>query len=107
MRGPGVRCFWLLAAALAVLALLAVTKSDILFGSNKARPGDPREAAEKLRKQAWAQCDEGSFASCRDSLDQARALDPAGDQAPWIVQERVRIEEALTRDVRGATPEKK
>jgi hypothetical protein len=60
--------------------------------------GSAAEAQHKarlLRIRAADELDEGSFAECIDSLDEARAKDPAGDAAPEVVRLRARAEKAL------------
>ena len=57
--------------------------------SNEAATPDPRSAAD-LRRQAAAECDARKWGPCLADLDQARALDPAGDDAPEIKRLRAR-----------------
>ena len=54
------------------------------------------EAAADLRRRAAAAYDEGRAAECVSLLDQARAKDPAGDDAPEVARLRAKAE-----DLRG------
>jgi len=49
------------------------------------------ERATDLRKEAFAACDEGQASVCKDKLDQAKALDPEGEQSSQVVEARARI----------------
>ena len=56
--------------------------------------GPPRHAI--LRVEAERACDAGRFEICKSRLDEARALDPDGEQAPAIRALRERAEDGLT-----------
>ena len=56
-----------------------------------AEPGltDTELAAKRLRAEAFAACDEGRWPACAAKLDEARAIDPAGeDRDPRIAELR-------------------
>ncbi len=55
----------------------------------------PIERARLLRADAIRACDEGAWRACLDGLDEARGLDPEGDQAPAIGDARARAARAL------------
>ncbi len=49
---------------------------------------DPLVAAATFRKNAFAECDAKQWDTCLAYLDSARALDPAGDEAPRVKKAR-------------------
>jgi hypothetical protein len=72
------------AAALAAgIGLIVQMSTPELVGHGV--PDDPPAVrAEALRRNARDACGAGSWQVCLDRLNRARALDPAGDQAPEI-----------------------
>jgi hypothetical protein len=99
------RAAWLSAAAAAVLlvgalgviegpavvAWLRGTTEPILPDNEPPRPQSPRELAERARDEADQACAARLLGTCRDKLDEARRLDPAGE-----AEERVqRLREVL------------
>lgn len=53
------------------------------------REVDPSvERARELRRLALVECGDGVYAPCLEKLDEAAKLDPAGDQAPAVVEAR-------------------
>ena len=48
----------------------------------------PRERAQQLRDRAFIECDQQRFATCLRALDEAAALDPAGDTEPRVRKAR-------------------
>lgn len=64
-------------------------------------PRSPLDRARSLRADALEKCERGAWQPCLEGLDQARALDPIGDQAPEIGAARARAQDAL----RGPAPE--
>ena len=95
-------------AAVAMLAALAVAAwwllRDRLTPPSPSRrrpsivpeqPPSPLDRARALRAEALRACDQGSFRTCLDGLDQARGLDPTGDQDPAVGAARARAEAAL------------
>jgi hypothetical protein len=46
---------------------------------------------EKWRVDALAACAEGQFGICRDHLDMAKALDPAGENDPRVIHARAQV----------------
>jgi hypothetical protein len=56
-------------------------------------PADLQSRARGLRKEAFAACDKGNAAVCRDKLDQAKELDPGGEQDSEVTQARARIKQ--------------
>ncbi len=55
----------------------------------------PAQNAVGLRSRATAECDAEAWQPCLDDLDQARALDPAGDDDQRVQTLRRRAEEHL------------
>ena len=49
---------------------------------------DPLVAAATFRQNAFAECDAKQWDTCLAYLDRARALDPAGDEAPQVKKAR-------------------
>jgi L-ascorbate metabolism protein UlaG (beta-lactamase superfamily) len=47
--------------------------------------------AAKLRKEAFEECDVGQWGICRDRLDQARELDPPGENDPQVARARSQV----------------
>lgn len=61
---------------------------------------DPRiQKATKLRSDAEAACSTGDWFMCEQSLDEAKALDPDGERATWVM----RLRELLVR-LRAPSP---
>jgi hypothetical protein len=99
------RLVWLLAAALALgVGLVAFAEGPAIMAyferpqvtpDNERVPSPtPHELAEKLRNDAVGHCAVASWASCKDKLDEAARLDPAGDSEPGVQQLRASIDEA-------------
>jgi hypothetical protein len=58
----------------------------------------PEERAAELRAEGIAACENGRWSDCLERLDQAQAMDPAGDEAPEVREARRRaanVEEPL------------
>jgi hypothetical protein len=55
-------------------------------------PATPQEVAAKLRHDAIGQCEQGAWGSCKDKLDEARRLDPAGESDPAVQRLRTAID---------------
>jgi DNA-directed RNA polymerase specialized sigma24 family protein len=64
------------------------------------RQPPPRDRAEPLRVRAVEACDAGSFARCEALLDEALAIDPAGENDPRVLRAR----DAVGRAARGELP---
>jgi hypothetical protein len=102
------RPVWLLAAVLgAMLLVFAIMNRAVvvaLFRGDEIRPDDewlpwkpsptPLQRAVALRDTAFAACAAAEWKTCRDKLDEARRLDPAGDDAPAVVAARKAIDDA-------------
>ena len=56
----------------------------------------PEERAGELRRDAFEKCAAHLWQDCVDGLDDARRLDPAGDSAPSVQQQRAAAQRALT-----------
>jgi hypothetical protein len=54
-------------------------------------PDDPRVRAHALRGEATEPCLAGERARCLELLDEAKTLDPAGDEAPEVQDLRRRV----------------
>jgi hypothetical protein len=82
----------LVAAASAALYVAAVGTGTGVVGTGD--PYTPQEAqAHDLRKEAFAACEKGDAPLCKAKLDQAKELDPKGEQKNDVAQARARIEE--------------
>jgi hypothetical protein len=99
------RIVWLLVAALAVAAVFALTRPEIVarFHSDhdNTNPDDdqaPRptrhEAADLLRDEALDLCGKAAWVACKDKLDEAARLDPAGESEPRVQKARADIQSA-------------
>lgn len=100
-------------AAVAMLALLLVaawrllrdeppvTRGPELPPTIAPEPPTPLDRARSLRADAMKACERGAWRPCLDGLDQARGLDPEGEQAPAVGAARLRAEDAL----RSAPPD--
>jgi hypothetical protein len=95
------RLVWILAAAAVVIVIIAALNRP----ENIARPhpGDdngplPQPTqhglAEKLRDDAIGNCQLGAWATCKDMLDHAAELDPAGEMAERVQKARAEIAES-------------
>jgi DNA-directed RNA polymerase specialized sigma24 family protein len=61
-------------------------------------PPSSVERARALRADALEKCKREDWAGCLEGLDQARGLDPVGDQAPAIGAARSQAQDGLQRD---------
>lgn len=102
-RRPG-RIVWLLAAALALAAVVAVGAPAVVaylrgtptpIGPDMPREPRPPEVqlAERLRDEAIGRCAAGQWTECGAKLDEAKRLDPGGEAQPRVVKARAQIEE--------------
>jgi hypothetical protein len=109
---------WLLAAAFALgFVFIGVAEGPAIVAyferpritpdNERYVPPTPHELAEKLRDDAMGHCAVSSWASCKDKLDEAARLDPAGDSEPDVLRARAAIDEANRPRVRdAAVPDK-
>jgi hypothetical protein len=74
----------------AILAWLHVLDPNTMVGSGRDAAGESAERAKAMRRGAAAALDAGKWRESIELLDQAKALDPAGDETP----EATRIREA-------------
>jgi hypothetical protein len=101
MRGGGrkartaIRWIALLAAAAVCVLVVHVVTSP---PPATVGTGNPRLRAETLRGQALAACEKASWAACERDLDEARAIDPAGDADPRVQATRAAALAALGAD---------
>jgi hypothetical protein len=82
------------AIAVGVIALFAMSGPTMVATSRPQSSGpDPGDAAAKpesmppqraaqLRDEAYKACEKGQWQTCLERLDEAKALDPAGDANP-------------------------
>ncbi len=77
----------LAAAAVAIVVVaIAIPKPDVV---THGRPSAEELArAADLRRKAFEACDARRHKECREGLDQARTLDPEGEQAPEVKARR-------------------
>jgi hypothetical protein len=79
----------LIAAAAAVFLWLRGSDDDQKVG---APP--PPHSARALREEALEACDQARWDACKAKLDEARELDPAGEEDPRVQKARRAIEAA-------------
>jgi len=92
---------WLAAATLGavVAAVLAMNAGTVVawfrpvpIGPDDAgivpRQPPPQELAESLRGRARSECSRGELDGCKRDLDEASALDPAGEARPEVLELR-------------------
>ena len=85
------------AAAAAVAALLVHTGSgEVTSAWDAARLDQPTHSARafKLRGQALASCRAKAWTACKELLDQAKEIDPTGDEQPQVQALRTLIDQA-------------
>jgi hypothetical protein len=66
------------------LALVIATASVPAPGGPQPPTHTPASRAESLRRDAREACAKRSWQTCLDKLDEARTIDPAGDEAPAV-----------------------
>jgi hypothetical protein len=71
-----------LAAGVALAVKSALPPAPVAEGRPDDSPSELRAAA--LRQEARQACEARSWPTCLDKLNEARALDPTGDQAPEV-----------------------
>jgi hypothetical protein len=89
------RTRWMVLLAAAAMGLAAVLAIPVLTSVSRPGPGSEesvKKEAAKLRHEAFAACDAHRSQECRGKLDQARALDPAGDADPEVQARRRALE---------------
>jgi len=91
------RTRWVVLLAAAAMGLAAVLAVPSVTSVSRPDPGPDdsvKKEAAKLRHEAFAACDARRSQECREKLDQARALDPAGDRDPEVQARRRALEGA-------------
>jgi hypothetical protein len=114
--GKVVRLQWLpiagavLALAAAIVLLIVLLPDQGITPPHVARNYEPRpeptpdeRRAEALRKEAFAACAQDLWAPCLQALDEAKALDPAGDTAQPVREARA-VVSSMTKP-KDAVPE--
>ncbi len=101
---PTPRSIWLMAAGFSVaIGGLAVVKRDAIVAffrddtnhqDDKSSPRQRETRAAAARTEAQAACARDAFDECEARLDEARGLDPAGEDKPEIASLRQRISKA-------------
>jgi hypothetical protein len=103
---------WLVAAALAafllIFALMNRRAIVAYFNGDEIRPDDqwlpwrpaptPEERAASIREDAYTACQQERWQECKEKLDDAKRVDPAGDTQPRVVKVRQAIENAQAAD---------
>ena len=79
-----------------VLMMMLMVLFAVPFGGGVGHPR-PEPTAAALRDEALQACDAEEWDDCLEKLDEAKALDPEGDQAPEFEAARVRANEARPR----------
>jgi len=89
-RHRSARTRWVAALAAAAVAIvviaIAIPKPDVVT-HGRPSPEELSQAAD-LRRKAFEACDAQRYKECREGLDQARTLDPEGEQAPEVKAHR-------------------
>jgi hypothetical protein len=96
-RRTTVRVLTVLAATFCVLGLVVGVLPrvhDWLRPENVAGGRKP-PPADAIRQPAFAACDAQRWAECLRLLDEARTIDPNGDQAPQVKEYRLKAETGL------------
>jgi RNA polymerase sigma factor (sigma-70 family) len=88
----------LTALVLALVTLLRKDKTDQPIVREPVPVPSAPPRAEELRRLALERCDQGEWQPCLDGLNEARKLDPDGDQTQ-------RVQEARAAAARGLAPE--
>jgi hypothetical protein len=103
---------WAVAACVAALALAALLerreivafwhKGDIQPDQPRAPQNAPQDTpkdspAQQLRAEALRACDEDDVLTCAMKLEEAKALDPAGEEDPRVQEARKKIQSAMPR----------
>jgi DNA-directed RNA polymerase specialized sigma24 family protein len=89
------------AAAVVVLALVAFALYKLAgprpedIAREEAPPVTPEQRAAELRREAFEQCGGKQWQRCIETLDRAKALDPAGERDPRVEQARAAAATAL------------
>jgi DNA-directed RNA polymerase specialized sigma24 family protein len=65
---------------------------------------DAMQRAARIRRDALTACSESRWAACVEQLDAARALDPAGDDAPAIRAAREHAQHEIEREEQSPPP---
>jgi hypothetical protein len=68
-----------------VVAAIAIPTLSVVSES-------PAKRAAELRREALAACDAQRYRECQERLDDARALDPDGEQSPEVKARRHMLE---------------
>jgi len=97
------RTSWTVALVAAALAAAGIAGAAILSLPHRRAPTTEDRAAQ-LRREAAEACAEALWGRCEDKLDEARALDPAGDSDPVVGALRRLAQERMWPD---ASPEGK
>jgi hypothetical protein len=96
------RAVWLIAAAIGAMVLLLIVMNGAaivaFFKGEPIRPDDewvpwkqeptPQQRAAAIRKDAYTACADGLWVTCEAKLDEAKAIDPAGETDPRVVVAR-------------------
>jgi hypothetical protein len=92
----------LAAATLAAVALAVAVPTVVIIAERRGLwPGDtmvsapPRKDAAELRRDALIACHEQRWHDCLRGLDEARGLDPKGEESQDVKDARREIEDAL------------
>jgi hypothetical protein len=94
------RAVWVagaLVAAAAAAVVVVETREppkpgpDAIGPDRPAPPPTPAEQATRLRDEAVLACEFLDYAACARKLDEARALDPAGESEPRVIEARKQL----------------
>ncbi len=93
------RLVGIVAAAAVVVLILAAMNRPVIIARPHEGPDDngplppstQHELAEKLRYDAIGSCQQGAWAICKDMLDHAAQIDPAGETTERVQKARAEI----------------
>jgi len=94
-----------LGVVVVVLVVVALRKRTDDIAKDQPAPSlsaptpGPREVAAEKRRAAFERCGAGAFRPCLDLFDEARGLDPAGDEAEAVQRARKAATDALEQRV--------
>ena len=103
---------WLIAAALGMLAIVFVLERPYTVAGRRREPAGPSspdpgtalapvDRARQLRAEGVGACEQALFAACEERLDEAKRLDPEGENDPVAQRARKSVREALKPDAPG------
>jgi hypothetical protein len=94
---------WVSAIALGACMLMVLARWRFIDDDIVSAHGRPPDSpADELREQASSECQRELWRQCLDHLDEAKRLDPGGDEKPSVREQRRRATVGLAVEA-GAT----